>query len=231
MAVVPTAPEGLFVPYGEDRFEVCATGHILRYGSSLAIMSRASRLINAEFHSNPTKDWLKNAEGGRWLVYFTLETPTDETVCAMRTIVDGVGKDNVGRVIIEYVETAETQRCLGHARTLVDFLKTLATMGEMDLYVLALEDSCPYWLKLGFVLEQDTGLNSEFNGFTDTHLLKLPSNKTGSTETTYVMQPRPPDDDDDEEDEDEEEEESEEDRQAEGDVDMDLQMAIAASLH
>ena len=41
-----------------------------------------------------------------------------------------------------------------------------------NLYVLALEDSCPYWMNRGFVLEEGANLRARLNIFPDTHLLR-----------------------------------------------------------
>ena len=40
------------------------------------------------------------------------------------------------------------------------------------MYVLALEDSCPYWMNRGFVLEEGANLRARLNIFPDTHLLR-----------------------------------------------------------
>jgi hypothetical protein len=46
-----------------------------------------------------------------------------------------------------------------------------------NLYVLALEDSCPFFLDRGFILETLPGVQRRLNGFTDTHLLRLAANR------------------------------------------------------
>ena len=39
--------------------------------------------------------------------------------------------------------------------------------------MLALEESCPFWMDKGFTLEQGRPLNARLNIFNDTHLLRL----------------------------------------------------------
>ena len=47
-----------------------------------------------------------------------------------------------------------------------------ATALAANVYVLALEDSCVYWMAHGFVLEENARLQARLNIFPDTHLLR-----------------------------------------------------------
>jgi len=42
-----------------------------------------------------------------------------------------------------------------------------------NVYVLALERSCPYFMNLGFILNGVTNINARLNIFPDTHLLRM----------------------------------------------------------
>eukprot|EP01001_Neometanema_parovale_P008244 NODE_4522_length_1052_cov_113.994618_g4320_i0.p1 GENE.NODE_4522_length_1052_cov_113.994618_g4320_i0~~NODE_4522_length_1052_cov_113.994618_g4320_i0.p1 ORF type:complete len:274 (+),score=68.34 NODE_4522_length_1052_cov_113.994618_g4320_i0:107-928(+) len=229
----PNTPSGTFAPVGEDRYELLHDlGMTLRHGSSLNLMVKASTLINAEFDSDPTADWIKHESGKRHLYYVVVEDPAanDEVVCALRAMADEAAgaADGVGRIIIEYVHTSKNRRGMGYAERVTRFVINLAAVQKTDCYVLSTENAAGYWMRFGFILEQDQRLNDEFNDFTDTHLLKLPSNKSGSTDTTYIPLDRPAEEEEEEGEEDEEGEEGEEEEEDDGEAA--LQQAIAASL-
>eukprot|EP00656_Telonema_subtile_P031934 TRINITY_DN3498_c0_g1_i2.p1 TRINITY_DN3498_c0_g1~~TRINITY_DN3498_c0_g1_i2.p1 ORF type:complete len:201 (-),score=46.97 TRINITY_DN3498_c0_g1_i2:332-934(-) len=102
---------------------------------------------------------------------------------AMRCAVDVKGSPR--RLVIEHVETPEQHRRKGHARLLTEHALHLGAEMQADVYVVALEEAASYWLELGFVLEQDEAINEKYNLYSDTHLMKLPSNKTGSALHTH----------------------------------------------
>ena len=59
----------------------------------------------------------------------------------------------------------------GHGSRLFALVHKIADVYKANMYVLALEDSCVYWMSKGFVLE-DGEINKRLNVFPDTHLLK-----------------------------------------------------------
>lgn len=109
-------------------------------------------------------------------------------------------------------------------------------MHNANLYVLALEDSCPYWMEKGFILEQVGATNQRLNIFPDTHLLKLPSNRPEPLDLPPSPDYVPPGEADSEEDgsiddEDEDEDEDEDQDDEEADIEeQQLQAAIQRSL-
>lgn len=173
--------------FEEDRVELEGfqeIGCCLRYGSSLDLMAKASLLINDEFHSNPNRDSLKNQRKGRSLLFCLVEPigPDGGLACAARAILEQhASLDGARRIVIDYIHTKLSERGNGHGTRVVAFLKSLASLQSADMFVAATEDSCPYWMSQGFVLEQDPSLVKEYNAFTDTHLLKLPTNRAGSS--------------------------------------------------
>jgi len=119
------------------------------------------------------------------------------------------------RVIIDYLMTSEHARGRGYAARLLDCAREMARRSSANLLVLAIEESCPYWMNQGFVLEEGR-INQRVNCFPDTHLLKLPSNR----EDVFPEA---------EEEEEEEEEDEDEGEGEEGDDEL-LQNALLASL-
>jgi hypothetical protein len=81
--------------------------------------------------------------------------------------------------VIDYIVTIEELQGKGYGSFLVAHVKRLANAFGANLFVLALEDSCPYWMSHGFVLEEGP-INRRLNIFPDTHLLKLTSNAADS---------------------------------------------------
>ena len=76
------------------------------------------------------------------------------------------------RVVVDYVVTVEERQGKGYASHLLKLVKAIAERYHANMYVLALEDSCVYWMSKGFVLE-DGPIDRRLNLFPDTHLLKL----------------------------------------------------------
>ena len=109
--------------------------------------------------------------------------------------------------------------------------RDLAAAHVANLYVLALEESCPWWMDKGFVLEERDTLNARLNVFPDVHLLRLVGDPedVGSAEDLQLR---------------EKEEEEEEDQprgggggeaaggggDGDGDEEAELQAALALSL-
>ena len=165
-------------PLGEDRLVLVEEYEkILRYGSSMALMVRASNTWDAEFNPDPTKDWTEQTNRKRELLYLTLEDPNANNcvVTALRAILD-IGSD-VRRLLIDLMCTKKAYRSMGYGAYVVNFVLRLAAENGLDVYVMSIEEAVSYWMKFGFILEQDPVLNTEYNAYTDTYLLKLPTNR------------------------------------------------------
>ena len=81
------------------------------------------------------------------------------------------------RVVIDYVSTAKHAQGRGLATRLTELAKRLASKFRANSFVLALEDSCPYWMANSYILENPlAATNRRINIFPDTHLLRLESN-------------------------------------------------------
>lgn len=75
----------------------------------------------------------------------------------------------------------------GYASILLNFVKAMAVKHNANLYVLAIEESCPYWMEKGFILDEVAVTNARLNIFPDTHLLKL----RGTAHTHIHAHPHP----------------------------------------
>eukprot|EP01006_Ploeotia_vitrea_P032368 TRINITY_DN64594_c0_g2_i1.p1 TRINITY_DN64594_c0_g2~~TRINITY_DN64594_c0_g2_i1.p1 ORF type:complete len:275 (-),score=55.81 TRINITY_DN64594_c0_g2_i1:54-824(-) len=202
-------------PQGEERLTVLPNGMLLKHGTSLQLMSHASELINKDFKSDPTKDWEKYEKKQQRLYYATVEDPTnnDEVVCAIRTVLEEEATDGMSRCIIDYIHTKEGRGGQGLAKALVNFIIKLAQSFCMDTYVVSTEDAAAFWMKFGFVLEMDPKLREQYNVFSDTHLLGLPTNSKGKRDSNAKLgevSAQMDVEDEEEEEEDEEEEDPEE---------------------
>ena len=71
----------------------------------------------------------------------------------------------------------EERQGRGYASNLLSLLRSTAEGMCANLYVLALEESCVFFMNKGFVLEEDGPINDRLNVFPDTHLLKHTSNR------------------------------------------------------
>jgi hypothetical protein len=165
-------------------------GLILRHGTSLSLMSLVSEWLNRseEFSSvDPSADWQKwaNRRPGFSLYYAALLDPArdgpDSVRACLRAVLDGVPvpvSPHIPRLIIDYVCTAPGARGAGLASLLVGFATRAAQLSSppANVYVLATEDSCVYWMTSGYVLEASETLGARLNVFNDTHLLRHRSN-------------------------------------------------------
>jgi GNAT superfamily N-acetyltransferase len=142
---------------------------VVRHGTSLLLMSECSLLINSygNFERvDPSEDWEQSEHKGQTLYYVGLQTDFG-IVCSCRCFFDAES------FVIEYITTNPDCRRQGYATTVVDFVKHLATTHALTLYVIAIEESCPYWVEQGFYLSQDEYLAEKYNCYDDTHLLRL----------------------------------------------------------
>ena len=68
--------------------------------------------------------------------------------------------------------TRKAFRGKGLASAAVSFVEQAAAATGSNCYVLALEESCTYWMGQGFILEPSIRLTARLNVFPDTHLLR-----------------------------------------------------------
>lgn len=220
---------------------------MLRHGSSLQLIAKGTEILNECFESDPEKDfekWMSRGDdGGMQPYYFLLEDPAldgnDAVKVVLRAVMDGCTAESKPRVlplrpriIIDYLFTPEKHRGQGLATLLVLTALNIAQMFGANCYVLAIEESVPYWMGRGFVQEEGDALKARLNIFTDTYLLRLerdivdpgePSDIALAIEQDGGDEDNDDGGDDDEEDEDEEKEE-------EDDEDEQLRRALQASL-
>ena len=209
-------------------------GLLLRHGTSLQLMSQVSTVLaeSQEFGDlDPSADWEKwQARRPEFSLYYAaLVDPArdgaDAFQCVLRAVLDGFPEPKPPhrqRLVIDYVTTRQAARGRGLASVLIRFVLEASKLFGANSFVLATEDSCPFWLGQGFVLEEGKPLNARINIFNDTHLLRLQCDgpDAGAEEDLELAQ-QGEGDDDDEEDEDEDDE---------GDDDTALQAALASSL-
>ena len=115
--------------------------------------------------------------------YFLLsdvQTNPPTPMCAVRTILDRSSSFDYSpsakplRVVIDYTYTAPEYHGRGLALSACSYVLNAAKLATASTFVLALEDSCPWWMdKYGFTLEESVLLNARFNLFPDTHLLRV----------------------------------------------------------
>lgn len=211
---------------------------IVEHGSSLSLISKATTLLNLEFNDmDPEADWAKWEALGATIYFFAVlneDNPAGLPACVLRTVLDGdfssasaqrlPSSDDAApscsrRVIVDYLMTSAAARGRGLAGRLLECARELARISAANLLVLAIEDSCPFWMTHGFVLD-DGPINKRINCFPDTHLLKLPTNHPDDF-------PEPLESDSEEEEDEEEDEERGEDEDEENNQ---MQQALLASI-
>ena len=125
--------------------------------------------------------------------------------------------------------TPKAHQGKGYASRLLNLVRGAAESHRSNLFVLSLEESCPYWMNKSFVLESGE-INKRINQFPDCHLLKMPTNLTDDF-VIPVSTGKSDDDDDDEDDENDDDDEDAGDDDDDDDMeDALLQSVIAASL-
>jgi GNAT superfamily N-acetyltransferase len=210
-------------PFGEDRSEVTSNGLVLRYGSSLRLIAACSGLLIEEFDKiDAEEDWKEHEKNQRQQLFVVVEKPKansdaaaaptlvcGEPLAALRFILDASCDDGRLRAIIDNVYTIPDARGRGHAVMLVEFVQAWAVLLDTEMYVTSLADAAPYWMERGYRLEQDSAL-AHFNTYSDTFLLKLSTNETGSATTDYLGPAAQPDGSSDNEDDDDDENEDDE---------------------
>ena len=219
---------------GEDRTITCEHSNlVLWHGTSLRLMALCSAFLNEgrEFNNvDPERDWQKWSSRGSsaFTLYYSALTDSDDTNrvhCVLRAVLDGWASPTPPhnrRLIIDYVACRAECRRLGYASTLVRFARQSASAQRANLYVLAVEDSCPWWMERGFVLEEGIYLNARLNVFPDVHLLRRHDDPcdVGSPADLALLQ------------EDEAgEEESDSEAEEEDDASLAMALHISASQH
>ena len=227
------------------RLAACTRGHrqmsalTVEHGSSLSLISKATTLLNLEFNdTDPEADWAKWEALGATVYFFAVpdqSNPAGAPACVLRTVLDGDFSADSGaslastsgaaartcsrRVIVDYLMTSAAARGRGYAGRLLECVRQLAHRSAANLLVLAIEESCPFWMTHGFVLD-DGPINKRINCFPDTHLLKLPTNRPDEFPVSYESEAES----------EEEDEEEGEDEESDEDGDDQLQRALLASM-
>ena len=180
---------------GDDASEFLPDrGLILRHGSSLQLMAQVTAVLqdSQEFGEvDPAADWEKwqSRRPEFSLYYAALIDPARDgdaaILCVLRAVLDGFPEPRPPhrqRMIIDYVTTRMEARNTGLASVIVRFV--MDSSRPANTFVLALEESCPYWMEKGFLLDEGKPLNARLNIFSDTHLLRLHSDPsdTGTEE-------------------------------------------------
>jgi len=184
----PSAPVVAFPALGEDSSTWLPEHNLsLRFGTSLRLMSSCSAFLNEseEFNEvDPSSDWDKWATrvpGAFSLFYAAILDPMQPegtgrgVQCCLRAVLDNwpaPAPPHNARLIIDYVTTRPAFRGRGHAGLLLEHVRSACAALDANLYVLALEESCVYWMEKGFTLEQGANLNARLNVFPDVHLLR-----------------------------------------------------------
>lgn len=120
----------------------------------------------------------------------------DAIVACLRVVLDGIPDPTPPhrpRMIIDYVTTAKHRRGTGIAGLLTTKARADAQACGANLYVLALESSCVYWMGHDFVLAEEKNINARLNIFPDTHLLRLasdPADVGGEDDLSLSAPPR-----------------------------------------
>ena len=173
---------------GEDASEFLPDrGLILRHGSSLQLMAQVTAVLrdSQEFGDvDPAADWEKwhSRRPEFSLYYAALIDPARDgdaaILCVLRAVLDGFPEPKPPhrqRMVIDYVTTRVEARSTGLASVIVRFVLESSRLFGANTFVLALEESCPYWMEKGFLLDEGRPLNARLNIFSDTHLLRLHS--------------------------------------------------------
>lgn len=154
-------------------------GLSLRHGTSLKLMADCSNFLNEskEFAEvDPSDDWEKwSSRQAAFSLYYIAVMDGPSMVACLRAVLDGFPSPQPPhrpRLVIDYVTTRPEHRGKGIASRLTKFVAEAAKSCNANLYVLALEESCVYWMSLGFILCEEQNINARLNIFPDTHLLK-----------------------------------------------------------
>ena len=184
--------DAVFPAIGEDKtIAMPENAFVLRHGTSLRLMASCSAFLNdsQEFNNvDPEEDWKKwssRVPNAFTLYYSAIVDPIDSSPngihCVLCAVLDGWSNPTPPhnrRLIIDYVSSRAESRRIGLASTLVRFALESASQMDANLYVLAIEDSCAWWMDKGFILEQNANLNARLKVFPDVYLLCKEGDKT-----------------------------------------------------
>lgn len=145
---------------------------VITHGTSLWVMKRVAECIQeSDLHDiDPTKDWKKSKKRDLNNYYAFADTVELDCAACIRLLY------NTTTVIIEYLYTIPESRGCGVGKLLIDFCKSL--FEDRTLHVIATEDACAYWLKLGFIWDKSKDTKS-VNEFDDTYFLSYCSASVG----------------------------------------------------
>jgi hypothetical protein len=182
-----SAFSAILAPPGSSLSESFSPSVQLIHGSSLQLIANVCDFLsntpdNSFADVNPEEDYKKWADRDSCETYYFLLTSSTSTapLCCVRTILDRTSERSSSnpRIVIDYTYTDVNSRGQGLAKQLISYILSLASVCSANTYVLALEESCPYWLETyNFVLEVNPRINARFNIFPDTHMLRLGSDK------------------------------------------------------
>ena len=211
-ATVPGLPS-----LGEHSVEILErhTGFYLKHGSSLMLMTMVGDFLNSsdEFKEvDVSSDWEKwRRRSPDFSLYYAaiFDQSTNEIVGALRAVIDGQPcprPPHKRRLIIDYIAVLPIYQSRGFASTLVEFVLNVSIMSAANVYVLAIEESCVYFMSKNFLLCENVNLNARLKVFPDTHLLRHVENSEDNGDVADLsMLEEYGDDDDDDEDQDEDE--------------------------
>lgn len=197
------------------------TGFYLQHGSSLMLQMKVGEFLNSSDMfkrvdvSNDWEEW--NRRSSDFSLYYAavFDQSTDSIVGALRAVTDGHPSPRYPhkrRLVIDYVAVLPSYQNRGLSSSLVQFVMNISIMSSANVFVLAIEESCVYWMSKGFLLCENAHLNARLNIFPDTHLLEHTGNDEDEGDVADLsMQEEFQDDEEEGEeeiDEDDEEEES-----------------------
>ena len=201
--------------YHETEMLEDPTGFYLQHGSSLILQMKVGEFLNSSnvFSGiDVSSDWEKwQRRSTDFSLYYaaTFDQSTDSIVGALRAITDGHPSPrppHKRRLIIDYVAVLPSYQNKGLSSSLVKFVMNVSSMSSANVYVLAIEETCVYWMSKGFLLCENVNLNARLNIFPDTHLLRHAENDEDDGDVADLsMQEEFEEDEEDEEDDGEEE--------------------------
>jgi GNAT superfamily N-acetyltransferase len=137
----------------------------IEHGSSLSLIAQGTQLLNEEFsEADLEADWRKWERIGARMYFFSVvdggvESAGGPPRCVLRALLDGdeslIASNSTSasdaqqcgfRIVIDYLHTAPQHQGRGHAARLLELVLATARSLGANVFVLALEDSCPFWL-------------------------------------------------------------------------------------
>jgi len=173
----------VFPEAGMEQCMILEDGSLFRHGSSLRLMAQVTDLLNEDdFEAGLAQDWEKSQTQGRSLYFAALEVNGEMASVLRGSVAADEQEETIPKLLIDYLKTKKCFAGRGLATKIVQTTRNVAKICGMDLFVLALESSALFWLKRGFILEKSAPLNTRFNSFSDTFLLKDLANVSGKND-------------------------------------------------